>query len=72
MLNNEFFNFDFVPLGSIVTAMFVTLAGISGGMFLLFFGGGHRSLIQKPSDDWLQCIHRIKKMVTWQTLSMSR
>jgi membrane-bound serine protease (ClpP class) len=39
MINNEFFNFDFVPLGSIVKAMFVTLAGISGGVMALFFGG---------------------------------
>jgi membrane-bound serine protease (ClpP class) len=39
MLNNDFFNFDFVPLGDIVVAMFATLGGISGGALLLFFGG---------------------------------
>ncbi len=39
MLNNEFFNFEFVPLGSIVRAMFVTLAGILGGVIALLFGG---------------------------------
>ncbi len=39
MLNNEFFNFEFVPFGSIVRALFVTLAGISGGVMVLFFGG---------------------------------
>lgn len=39
MLNNDFFNFDFVPLGDIVVAIFVTLGGISGGGLLLFFGG---------------------------------
>jgi membrane-bound serine protease (ClpP class) len=39
MLNNDFFNFEFVPLGDIVTAMFATLGGITGGILLLFFGG---------------------------------
>ncbi len=39
MLNNDFFNFDFVPLGDIVVAMFATLGGISGGALLLIFGG---------------------------------
>jgi len=39
MLNNDYFNFDFVPLGDIVVAMFATLGGISGGALLLFFGG---------------------------------
>ncbi len=39
MLNNDFFNFDFVPLGDIVIATFATLGGISGGALLLFFGG---------------------------------
>ena len=39
MLNNDFFNFDFVPLGDIVVAMFATLGGIAGGALLLFFGG---------------------------------
>ncbi len=39
MLNNDFFNFDFVPLGDIVVAFFSTMGGISGGALLLFFGG---------------------------------
>ncbi|MDZ4715907.1 MAG: NfeD family protein [Cytophagales bacterium] len=39
MLNNDFFNFDFVPVGDIVTAMLATLGGISGGALLLLFGG---------------------------------
>ena len=39
MLNNDFFNFDFVPLGDIVVAMFATVGGIAGGVLLLFFGG---------------------------------
>jgi len=38
MLNNDFFNFDFVPMGDIVVALFATLGGISGGALLLFFG----------------------------------
>ncbi len=39
MLNNDFFNFEFVPMGDIVKATFAALGGISGGMLLLFFGG---------------------------------
>jgi membrane-bound serine protease (ClpP class) len=39
MLNNDFFNFDFVPMGDIVVALFAALGGISGGLLLLFFGG---------------------------------
>ncbi len=39
MLNNDFFNFEFVPMGDIVMATFATLGGISGGMLLLIFGG---------------------------------
>lgn len=38
MLNNDFFNFDYVPLGDIVMALFATLGGISGGALVLFFG----------------------------------
>lgn len=38
MLNNDFFNFDFVPLGDIVVAMFATFGGLAGGALLLFFG----------------------------------
>jgi membrane-bound serine protease (ClpP class) len=39
MLNNDFFNFEFVAMGDIVKATFAALGGISGGMLLLFFGG---------------------------------
>jgi membrane-bound serine protease (ClpP class) len=39
MLNNDFFNFEFVPLGDIIVATFATLGGLIGGVFLLFFGG---------------------------------
>ncbi|MGC4022648.1 MAG: NfeD family protein [Cyclobacteriaceae bacterium] len=39
MLNNDFFNFEFVPLGDIVQATFAVIGGISGGALLLFFGG---------------------------------
>jgi membrane-bound serine protease (ClpP class) len=39
MLNNDFFNFEFVPLGDIVVASFAAIGGITGGMLLLFFGG---------------------------------
>jgi len=39
MLNNDFFNFEFVPLGDIVKATFATLGGLAGGALLLFFGG---------------------------------
>ena len=39
MLNNDFFNFEFVPLGDIVVAFFASVGGIAGGILLLFFGG---------------------------------
>lgn len=39
MLNNDFFNFEFVPLGDIVTAGVVALGAMTGGVLLLFFGG---------------------------------
>ncbi|MBL7870390.1 MAG: nodulation protein NfeD [Cyclobacteriaceae bacterium] len=39
MLNNDFFNFEFVPLGDIIVAAFATLGGLTGGVLLLFFGG---------------------------------
>lgn len=39
MLNNDFFNFEFVPLGDIVTAGVVALGAMTGGILLLFFGG---------------------------------
>ncbi|KXK31306.1 MAG: membrane-bound serine protease [Bacteroidetes bacterium OLB12] len=39
MLNNDFFNFEFVPLGDIIMATFATVGGLTGGILLLFFGG---------------------------------
>jgi len=39
MLNNDFFNFEFVPLGDIIIASFATIGGLTGGALLLFFGG---------------------------------
>lgn len=39
MLNNDFFNFEFVPFRDIVTSTLVALGGILGGMILLFVGG---------------------------------
>lgn len=39
MLNNDFFNFEFVPLGDIIVATAATIGGLSGGMILLFLGG---------------------------------
>jgi membrane-bound serine protease (ClpP class) len=39
MLNNNFFNFEFVPLGDIVVASAVAFGGLTGGMAVLFFGG---------------------------------
>lgn len=39
MLNNDFFNFEFVPLGDIVVAMISAMGGLAGGVLLLFFVG---------------------------------
>jgi membrane-bound serine protease (ClpP class) len=39
MLNNDFFNFEFVPLGDIIVAAFATVGGLAGGVLLLIFGG---------------------------------
>lgn len=39
MLNNDFFNFDFVPLGDIVVALFAAVGGLTGGVMLLFVAG---------------------------------
>lgn len=39
MLNNDFFNFEFVPLGDIVVATMIAFGGIAGGMVVLFAGG---------------------------------
>jgi len=43
MLNNDFFNFEFVPLGDIIMATFATVGGLTGGVLLLFFGGARLS-----------------------------
>ncbi|HPW62896.1 MAG TPA: NfeD family protein [Cyclobacteriaceae bacterium] len=43
MLNNDFFNFEFVPLGDIIVASFATIGGLAGGILLLFFGGAKLS-----------------------------
>ncbi|HRE67874.1 MAG TPA: NfeD family protein [Cyclobacteriaceae bacterium] len=39
MLNNDFFNFEFVPLGDIIMASFAAVGGLAGGVILLFVGG---------------------------------
>jgi len=43
MLNNDFFNFEFVPMNQIVFATAATLGGITGGIALLFAGGSRIS-----------------------------
>jgi membrane-bound serine protease (ClpP class) len=39
MLRNDFFNFEFIPLGDIVVALFSTMGGLAGGILLLVLGG---------------------------------
>ena len=39
MINNDFFNFDMVPVNDIVVASLAIFGGLSGGVLLLFFGG---------------------------------
>ncbi|NJN43223.1 MAG: nodulation protein NfeD [Flammeovirgaceae bacterium] len=39
MLNNDFFDFEFVPAQEIFYASLATIGGLSGGALLLFFGG---------------------------------
>lgn len=39
MLNNDFFNFEFVPLGDISVAFFAAIGGLSGAIILLVFAG---------------------------------
>jgi len=39
MLNNDFFNFDFVPMRNIMYATGATIGGLFGGFILLFFIG---------------------------------
>lgn len=43
MLNNDFFNFEFVPMSDIIFATAATLGGITGGVALLFVGGARLS-----------------------------
>lgn len=38
MINNDFFNFDFVPKGNILGAMAATFGGILGAILLIIFG----------------------------------
>ncbi len=40
MLNNDFFNFEFVPFGDIVVATVSAFGGLLGAALLLIFGGG--------------------------------
>ncbi|MBX7126949.1 MAG: nodulation protein NfeD [Cyclobacteriaceae bacterium] len=37
MLNNDYFNFENVPLGDIITSLYATFGGLAGGALLLFF-----------------------------------
>lgn len=39
MINNDFFNFDMVPLNDIIVASLAMFGGLTGGVLLLFFGG---------------------------------
>lgn len=39
MINNDFFNFEMVPLGDIIAAALSIFGGLTGGVLLLFFGG---------------------------------
>jgi membrane-bound serine protease (ClpP class) len=39
MLNNDFLNFDNVPMGDLLTASLAVIGGLAGGSLLLFFGG---------------------------------
>jgi membrane-bound serine protease (ClpP class) len=39
MLRNDFFNFDFIPLGDIVVAMVSAMGGLAGGVVILILGG---------------------------------
>ncbi len=39
MVNNDFFNFEMVPIGDIIAASLSIFGGLTGGVLLLFFGG---------------------------------
>jgi membrane-bound serine protease (ClpP class) len=43
MLNNDNFNFEYVPMRSLVMASLATIGGLAGGALLLFFGGAKLS-----------------------------
>ena len=43
MLNNDFLNFDLVPLGDLMMASLAIFGGLAGGMLLLFFSGARLS-----------------------------
>jgi membrane-bound serine protease (ClpP class) len=43
MLNNDLFNFEFVPMSDIIIAGLVSVGGICGGLLLLFMGGAKLS-----------------------------
>jgi membrane-bound serine protease (ClpP class) len=43
MLNNDNFNFDYVPMRSLLMASLATIGGLTGGALLLFFGGAKLS-----------------------------
>jgi len=40
MLRNDFFNFDFIPLGDITVALFTVIGGLSGSILLMVVVGG--------------------------------
>ena len=39
MINNDFFNFEMVPINDIIVASLSIFGGLTGGALLLFFGG---------------------------------
>lgn len=39
MINNDFFNFEMVPMNDIIIASLAIFGGLTGGVVLLFFGG---------------------------------
>jgi len=61
MLNNDNFNFDYVPMRSLLMASLATVGGLTGGALLLFFGGA------KLSDT-----KAFKKMALTDTQSSAR
>ena len=52
MVNNDFFNFDMVPLNDIIVASLAIFGGLTGGVLLLFVGGvrlSHSGLFKRIS-----------------------